>query len=161
MGTTITGTSSLLGNVTLPATIDVTRVAAGLSQPLFATAPPGDSAHLFVVEKTGQIELLDLATNTLAQTPFLDLSGVVATTGEEGLLGLAFHPGYATNGRLFVYLSNAAGDTEVREYHVSADPTRADPAHSSSSGSRGGTSSSSSSGGKPIAARTRRRARSR
>src|SRR5215203_793762 len=112
MGTTIAGTSSSpQRDVALPATIDATRVAAGLSQPLFATAPAGDPAHLFVVEKTGQIELLDLATNTLAQTPFLDLSGVVATTGEEGLLGLAFHPNYVANGRFFVYLSNAAGDT--------------------------------------------------
>jgi glucose/arabinose dehydrogenase len=107
--------------------IEVTRVAAGLSQPLFATAPARDPAHLFIVQKTGRVELLDLATNTLAQTPFLDLSGEVATAGEEGLLGLAFHPGYATNGRLFVYLSNAAGDTEVREYHASTNPTRGDP----------------------------------
>jgi glucose/arabinose dehydrogenase len=111
-------------------TIDAVRVTTGLSKPLFATAPSGDLAHLFIVEKGGQIELLDLTTNTLAQTPFLDVSGAVATVGEEGLLGLAFHPGFATNGRLFIYLSNLAGDTEIREYHVSADPSRVDPVNS-------------------------------
>jgi glucose/arabinose dehydrogenase len=114
--------------VVLPATIEAVRVAAGLSQPLFATAPAGDPARLFVVEKAGRIGLLDLATNTLAPAPFLDLSGTLATLGEQGLLGLAFHPGYATNRRFFVNLTNAAGDTEIHEYRVSADPARADPA---------------------------------
>mgnify|MGYP001174004085 FL=1 len=128
MGTTMASASaSSQGAAVLPATIAATRVAAGLSQPLFATVPAGDPAHLFVVEKTGRIELLDLATNTRAPEPFLDLSGTVATAGEQGLLGLAFHPGYAANGRFFVYLTNEAGDTEVREYHASADLARADP----------------------------------
>jgi glucose/arabinose dehydrogenase len=129
MATAIAGTSgSPPGNLALPTTIEATRVAVGLPQPVFVAAPAGDLAHLFVVEKAGQIELLDLATNTLAPTPFLDLSGAVATAGEQGLLGLAFHPSYTTNGRLFVYLSNTAGDTEVREYHASADRAHADSA---------------------------------
>ncbi len=107
--------------------IDATRVAAGLLQPVFATAPPDDPGRLFLVEKGGRVLALDLASG--ASTPFLDLSGQVSTAGEQGLLGLAFHPQYAANGRFYVHLSNLAGDSEVREYRVSAaDPSRADPA---------------------------------
>ena len=57
--------------------IVATRVASGLSQPLFATAPPGDTGRLFLVEKTGQIKILDLATNQVLATPFLDVSGKI------------------------------------------------------------------------------------
>jgi glucose/arabinose dehydrogenase len=109
--------------------IDATRVAAGLSQPVFATAPADDPDRLFVVEKPGRIQVLDLGSGAVAPTPFLDLSDQVATAGEQGLLGLAFHPGYAANGRFYVYLSNPAGDSELREYRVApGDPGRADPA---------------------------------
>jgi hypothetical protein len=111
-----------------PAMIEAKRVATGLSQPLFATAPSTDPTRLFVVEKTGQIEVLNLGTNTLTPAPFLDLSGQVATDGEQGLLGLSFHADYAANGRFFVYLAALAGGTEVREYHASANPNLADPA---------------------------------
>jgi glucose/arabinose dehydrogenase len=110
------------------AAIDATRVATGLSQPVFVAAPPDDPDRLFLVEKGGRILALELAT-AAAPTSFLDLSGQVATEGEQGLLGLAFHPQYATNGRFYVQLSNAAGDSEIREYRASAaDRNRADPA---------------------------------
>jgi glucose/arabinose dehydrogenase len=111
------------------ATIEAIRVAAGLSQPVFATAPPDDPDRLALVERAGRIQTLDLRSGAVAPTAFLDLSGQVATAGEEGLLGLAFHPAYAANGRFYVYLSNLAGDSEVREYRaVAGDPNRADPA---------------------------------
>lgn len=109
--------------------IEAFRVATGLSRPLFATAPPDDPARLFIVEQGGRILLLDLASNALAPAPFLDLSGQVSAEGEQGLLGLAFHPQFASNGRFYVHLSNLAGDSEIREYSVSStDPGRADPA---------------------------------
>ena len=111
------------------ATIEAIRVAAGLSQPVFATAPPDNPDRLALVERAGRIQTLDLRSGAVAPTAFLDLSGQVATAGEEGLLGLAFHPAYAANGRFYVYLSNLAGDSEVREYRaVAGDPNRADPA---------------------------------
>src|SRR5687768_10386962 len=54
--------------------ITATRVAAGLLNPLFAASPPGDPDRLFIVEQnTGQIRILDLLTNTLLPTPFLDI----------------------------------------------------------------------------------------
>jgi Ca2+-binding RTX toxin-like protein len=105
-----------------------TRVASGLSQPLFATAPPGDTSRLFLVEKTGQIKILDLATGQVLATPFLDVSSQILTDGERGLLGLAFDPGFASNGFFYVDLINPAGDAEIRRYHVSSNPNVADSA---------------------------------
>ena len=109
--------------------IAATRVAAGLAEPVFATAPPGDVGRLFIVEKGGRIQILDLATGAMLAAPFLDITSEVNPFGEQGLLGLAFHPDYATNGLFYVYLSTPSGDAEVRRYQVSAgDPNRADAA---------------------------------
>src|SRR5829696_2343483 len=109
--------------------ITATRVAAGLAEPVFATAPPGDVGRLFIVEKGGRIQILDLATGAMLAAPFLDITSEVNPFGEQGLLGLAFHPDYATNGLFYVYLSTPSGDAEVRRYQVSAgDPNRADAA---------------------------------
>ena len=109
--------------------IDAVRVASGLSNPLFAASPPGAPDRLFIVEQhSGRIRILDLNTGQLNADPFLDLpdSGL-ATGGEQGLLGLAFHPNYASNGLFYVNLTNAAGDTEIREYRR-ADANHADAA---------------------------------
>lgn len=109
--------------------ITATRVATGLAQPLFATAAPGDPDRLFVVEKGGRIKIIELVTGTTLAAPFLDVSGAVNVAGEQGLLGLAFHPDYAANGLFYVHLTNVEGDAEVRRYQVSAaDRNRADPA---------------------------------
>ena len=102
--------------------IDATRVAIGLNQPLFAGAPEGDTGRLFIVEKEGLIKILDLHTGQVLATPFADLTAEVSAAGEGGLLGLAFDPDFATNGRFYVDLINTSGDTEVRRYTVSADP---------------------------------------
>src|SRR3954471_23643396 len=96
--------------------IAATRVAAGLSQPVFAVAPPGDLDRLFIVERTGVIRILDLATATLQ--PFIDLSDQITTAGEGGLLGLAFDPNYRQNGYFYVDLTNPSDDTEIRRYQV-------------------------------------------
>ena len=99
--------------------ITAERVATNLPQALFAAAPPGDLSRLFVVEKTGQIKVLDLATGGVLATPFLDVSSQILTDGERGLLGLAFDPDFASNGFFYVDLINTAGDAEIRRYHVS------------------------------------------
>ena len=98
--------------------ISATRVATGLSQPVFAAAPPGDIDHLYIVERTGQIDILDLGTGAL--TRFLDLSRQVSTIGEGGLLGLAFDPNFAQNGYFYVDLTNTNDDTEIRRYQIFA-----------------------------------------
>ena len=104
------------------------RVAAGLDSPLYVTAPPGDFDRLFIVEKTGAIRILDLNTGSVLAAPFLDLPGANLTTdSERGLLGLAFHPDYATNGLFYVNFTDVDGDTVIRRYQVSSgDPNVAD-----------------------------------
>jgi glucose/arabinose dehydrogenase len=109
--------------------ISADRVAAGLDAPLFAVSPPGDLGRLFIVEKAGAIKIVDLATGRVLPQPFLDLRGQIAVDGEQGLLGLAFHPEYAQNGWFYVNLIRPDGDTEIRRYQVSsADPDRANAA---------------------------------
>lgn len=109
--------------------IDATLVASGFANPVFAASPPGDPGRLFVVEQhSGQVRILDLASGQTRPDAFLDLpDSSLAGGGEQGLLGLAFHPDYATNGRFFVYLTNAAGNIEVREY-ARTDADHADAA---------------------------------
>lgn len=107
------------------ASFDLEVVADGLSAPLYATAPAGDD-RLFIVEQTGTIRIL--AGGNVAPDPFLDVSNGISAGGERGLLGLAFHPDYASNGRFFVNYTNRDGDTRVVAYSVSDDPNRADPA---------------------------------
>jgi len=100
--------------------ITATRVAAGLNQPLYATAAPGDTGRLFIVEKTGQVRILDLSTNTINSTPFINLTGQISTASERGLLGMAFDPNFAANGFVYLSFTNTAGESEVRRYTVSA-----------------------------------------
>jgi hypothetical protein len=97
---------------------------------VFATSPPGDTDRLFILEQhSGRIEILDLGTNTISATPFLDLDGL-ATDNEQGLLGLAFDPNYATNGYFYVNFNTSAdgGDTHIQRFSVSGDPNVADAA---------------------------------
>jgi glucose/arabinose dehydrogenase len=110
---------------TLPAVkISLARVVAGLPRPI-AVANAGD-ARLFVVDQAGKILIVSGGAVT---GTFLDISARVATTGSErGLLGLAFHPKYATNGLFFVRYTVATGDVRISEFHVSADPNKGDPA---------------------------------
>jgi hypothetical protein len=100
-----------------------------VSQPLFAIARPGDTTRLFIVEKTGQIKIVDLAIGQVLATPFLNVSSQILTDGERGLLGLAFDPNFASNGFFYVYLINTSGDAEIRRYNVSSsNPNVADAA---------------------------------
>lgn len=101
------------------------RIATGFSGPVHLTAPPGDG-RLFVVEQPGRIRII--RDGALLATPFLDITAKVGSGGERGLLGLAFHPSFATNGFFFVDYTNRDGDTRVERYTVSPDPDRADPA---------------------------------
>ena len=121
-----------VGSAEAQTPITTTRVAAGLSSPVGVTHVPGDTARLFIIEQgsagTARIKILNLATNTVNATPFLTISGI-STGGERGLLGLAFHPNYAQNGKFYVYVSASASSNAVRSYTVSAaDPNLADAA---------------------------------
>jgi len=109
-------------------TIQATRVADGLNQPIYAGAPKGDTSRLFIVEKEGVIKILNTTTGTVLATPFLDIQDEVSADGESGLLGLAFDPDFENNGFFYVDMINNAGDTEIRRYHISGDPNVADEA---------------------------------
>jgi Ca2+-binding RTX toxin-like protein len=112
--------------------LDTARIATGLQNPLYAVAPPGDRNRLFIVEQTGGIKILDLRTQAILPTPFLTIpAGELQTVGEQGLLGLVFHPDYATNGKFYVSYSSPgggnAGQNKLVEYQVSGDPNVANP----------------------------------
>ncbi len=129
------GSGAVLAGPELPDnTVQLQLVASGLARPVDLTAPPGDRSRLFVVEKTGYIRIVTVASGvyTLLPTPFLDIDALVGSGGnEQGLLGLAFHPNYASNGFFYVNYTNNSGDTIVARYSVSAgNPNAADPASS-------------------------------
>jgi len=105
--------------------LTLTRVVDGLRRPVYLTSPAADD-RLFIVEKGGRI--LILANGSLRAAPFLDISDRVSGGNEQGLLSLAFHPEYASNGEFFVDYTDRAGDTRVVRYRVSPDPDVADPA---------------------------------
>lgn len=109
------------------------RIVSGLSRPLFLTAPPGDTARLFILEQDGRVRIFKGA--SLLPHPFLELGSLTRSPGsgggwEEGLLGMAFHPRYAENGFFFVYHTDSTGRNNliVRYRRSASDPDRADPA---------------------------------
>jgi glucose/arabinose dehydrogenase len=84
-----------------------------------------DSGRLFLVRQAGRILIHD-GTQVLPD-PFLDISSLVRFDGEQGLLGLAFHPSYPGNGLFYVHYTNRSGMTVIARYHVSSNPNVADP----------------------------------
>ncbi len=100
-------------------------VASGLDNPVGLASPPGDP-RLFVIEQSGRIRIIE--GGRVLPAPFLDVSREISSGGERGLLGLAFHPGYARNGLFFVDYTDRNGDTRIVRYTASADRSRADAA---------------------------------
>ena len=104
----------------------VTRVGAGFNQPLFVAPVPGSNERVFVVEKGGTIRILN---PDGSGSLFLDISSDVSSQGERGLLGLATAADFATSGIFYVYVTNPAGDIEIRRYRTPAnDRNSGDPA---------------------------------
>jgi glucose/arabinose dehydrogenase len=106
--------------------LELESVAGGLSQPLFVTHAGDGSGRLFVLEQAGRIRII--ANGAVAAQPFLDIRSIVRSGGEQGLLGMAFHPKFKENGRFFIAYTQQNADNTIAEYHISADPNRADPA---------------------------------
>jgi glucose/arabinose dehydrogenase len=108
-----------------PLPITLQPIASGLFRltTITSTGTPGDG-RLFVLEQSGTIRILQ--GTTVLGTPFLDIKSLVSTSGEQGLLGLAFHPSYAQNGRFFIYYTDHSGAVVIARYQVSSDPNRAD-----------------------------------
>ena len=109
------------------------EVASGLSNPLFIAHAGDASGRLFVLERAGRIRILK--NGSLLSTPFLNIvSSIKSSEGEQGLLGLAFHPSFETNGQFFVaYTAPRSGDPTgsnlvLQKYTIlSGNPDQADP----------------------------------
>ncbi len=96
-------------------------VAEGLEHPLYVTHAGDGSGRLFVVEQPGRIRIV--TQGRLLAPSFLDITNRVRHAGEQGLLGLAFHPEYRRNGRFFVnYVRRSDGVTVIAEFRVSSNP---------------------------------------
>ena len=118
---------SCCGFAQTPLRLDL--VVSGLNRPVLVTAPPGDLQRLFVVEQSGRVRIFK--NGALLPAPFLDLValGGFSFGGEAGLLGLAFHPDYASNGQFFVFYTGQPWPVGLlrRFTRSAADPDRADP----------------------------------
>ena len=109
------------------------QVASGLDHTVQVTHAPGDASRLYIVEKQGRIKVLDLGTETVNSTLFLNLilefvvGGGTSTNDERGLLGLAFHPDFATNRYFYIYYYGNDGNAHLDRV-TAIDGDTADPA---------------------------------
>ena len=128
--TTAAGVAHLGGDLPGDPQIQLVEVASGLSDPVGVAFPPDGSGRIFYISNSGTIGIVH-ADGSSEPEPFLDLSATVALRpGEQGLLGLAFHPDFATNGKFYVHYNNLFknGAITVSEFQVSKDnPNKADP----------------------------------
>jgi glucose/arabinose dehydrogenase len=137
----MTDTKPLLSIVySIPSVVDhlaLTLITDELSDPVSMAHAGDNSGRLFIVEQRGVIRIFGLETDTLLPTPFLDIQGDVFSLddsgghNEQGLLGLAFRPDYATNDKFYVNytISPSGGEwhTMVAEFLVSGNPDVAEP----------------------------------
>lgn len=100
------------------------QVATGLAGPVYVTSPVGDS-RLFIVEQPGRIRIVQ--NGQLIAAPFLDIVPRVGSGGERGMLSLAFHPQYASNGFFYVYFTAPDGQIRIERFTVSSNPSIANP----------------------------------
>jgi glucose/arabinose dehydrogenase len=104
--------------------VSVTVALDGFDSPLDVANAGDGSGRLFVVEQAGRIRLVK--DGALVERPFLDITERIASGGERGLLGLAFHPDYPTDPRFFVDYTDRDGNTVISQFTVSADPDLGD-----------------------------------
>jgi glucose/arabinose dehydrogenase len=93
-------------------------VVSGLSEPVYVTGANGEPGRLYVIEQVGRIRVVERG--RLRAAPFLDISSSVTAGGEQGLLGLAFHPSYPKVRKLYVQFTDRGGSTRVVEYRTNA-----------------------------------------
>lgn len=89
-------------------------IASGLEAPLALATPRNEPNRLYVAEQAGRVRVI--VNGNLRAAPFLDIRNLVTSGGEQGLLGLAFHPNYERNRRFYVQYTDNGGDTRVVEY---------------------------------------------
>jgi hypothetical protein len=91
-------------------------ISTNLSSPVFMTAPPNDSTRLFIVQQGGLIRVFDVVGGSLLTDPFLNVSSLLSTGRERGLLGMAFDPLYAANRQFYIFYTNTAGNIVIARY---------------------------------------------
>jgi len=106
-----------------PTPLTTIRVANGLSRPVYAGSPRGDD-RIFVLEKQGRIRIIQ--GGAVLPTAFLDIQSSASNGSEQGLLGLAFHPDFASNGLFYVNYTRTNGNTRIARFNVSSNPNVAD-----------------------------------
>jgi glucose/arabinose dehydrogenase len=105
--------------------IDVALAAGGLDDPVHITHAGDGSGRLFVVEQGGRIQIIE---NSAVVGTFLDITERVLSAGEQGLLSVAFPPGYgAEKDYFYVYYTNLEGNNRVSRFYLGANPDVADP----------------------------------
>ena len=105
-------------SATASAQLQLQPYVSGLTLPVGFVQDPGNPSIQYVVEQVGRVRTI--VNGTLLSTPFLDVSSLISCCGEQGLLGLAFPPDYATSGRFYINYTNTAGNTVVARYVRSA-----------------------------------------
>jgi glucose/arabinose dehydrogenase len=106
-------------------------MTTGTSGPLFVTAPPGDVFRIFIVLQNGVIRQLQRGDAPSAHTVFMDIAARIGSAGnEQGLLGLAFSPNFATDGIFYVNYTRLDGDTIISRFRTldGSPKTNGDPA---------------------------------
>lgn len=112
-----------------PDAFHVTRIATGFASPIYLTAVPDGSGRVFVVERAGRIRILTPSTGAIAAVNFLDVTAQTTTDGERGLLGFAPAPDFTASGIFYIFMTNTAGQIEIRHYRTLAgNRDQADPA---------------------------------
>jgi glucose/arabinose dehydrogenase len=91
-------------------------VARGLVSPIGFGAPNDGTGRLFILEQAGRIRVY-VPSSGLKSTPFLDIRTRVLSGGERGLLGIAFHPSYKTNGYFYLDYTDANGNIQISRFH--------------------------------------------
>ena len=104
--------------------VSIVQIASGINAPTDIENAGDGSGRLFFVQQDGQIRLF--RNGALTAQPFLDIRSKTHASGEQGLLGLAFPPGFAQRQKFFVDYTDLSGDTVIAQYSVSANPDQAD-----------------------------------
>jgi glucose/arabinose dehydrogenase len=124
----VAGSTSPAPSIPPLTSVSLKQIATGLSDPIGVTNAGDGSGRLFVNERGGRIRVVN-PDGSLRSTDFVDLSDEIEAGGERGLLGLAFHPDFASNRRVFVHYSRKGdGATVIAELTAAADRSTADPA---------------------------------
>lgn len=116
--------SSVISNVNAQPVISMIQVISGLSAPVELTNAGDGTKRIFIVQKAGTIKVYNKSYGLIGT--FLDMTNDLHSSGEQGLLSMAFHPDFANNGFFYVYYTNTNDDLELARYHISANPDVAD-----------------------------------